>query len=222
MTQTTDSDAEYLKKVVQQEAMLWGDEVAVQYHAAAAASMNKQWTELIFPLLSKHQIDLSRAVDFACGYGRNALKLRQVGAKHLTLVDVNPDNISYCKKHLGDLGDIDIVQNNGLDLSVLPSNGFSHVYSFDAMVHFDLELVIAYIAEFARVLERDGTALIHHSNFSQSPGSDFRSNPHWRNFMSDGLFSHVAQRHNFSIMEQKIIGWGNVPELDCITVMKRN
>jgi hypothetical protein len=105
-------------------------------------------------------------------------------------------------------------------LAGIPSKKFTHVYSFDAMVHFDLEIVLSYIAEFARVLKPTGTAFIHHSNFTRNPGAPFQDNPHWRNFMSDTIFRHCSIRNGFDILEQKVIDWAG-QGIDCITVMRR-
>ena len=142
-----------------------------------------------------------------------------IGAKSVTLVDVNPDNIRYCSEHLRPLG-FEIIQNNGFDLNGLASGAFSHIHCFDAMVHFEVEIIMSYLAEFARVLISGGTALLHHSNYTDRPGADFRTNPGWRNFCSAGLMRHMALRNSFEVIDQKVIAWG-LPELDCITLLRR-
>jgi ubiquinone/menaquinone biosynthesis C-methylase UbiE len=213
--------SERLQNVVASESLLWGNEVATTYHAAATRDMERHWQSLIWPMLSRNDIDLSRTLELACGYGRNSRKLLEAGAKALTLVDVNADNIAYCRKHIQHLGNVSIIQNNGTDLSTLGDATFTFVYTFDSMVHFDLELVISYLAEFSRVLEPGGMAFIHHSNYSGSPGTDFRSNPHWRNFMSAAIVRHVAIRNKFEVVEQQIIGWGGQADLDCLSLLRR-
>ena len=154
----SDNQITRLADKVRLEGMEWGDKVAQDYHGVAASHMNAQWASIVAPILGRHDIDLTRTMDFACGFGRNALKLRQAGADHITLVDVNPDNIAYCREHIMPVGKVDLVQNNGLDLSELKNSTFTHIYTFDAMVHFDIEIVLAYIGEFARILKPGGTA----------------------------------------------------------------
>jgi SAM-dependent methyltransferase len=209
-----------LKQIVKNEGMLWGNDVADAYHGAAAADMNDQWKNIIGPVFARHNFDLSDTMDFACGYGRNAKKLREAGAQRVTLVDVNPDNVAYCKVNLVPLGGYDVFQNNGYDLDGLPSGRFSHVYSFDAMVHFDLEIVISYVTEFARVMKPGAMAFIHHSNYTDNPGGSFRDTPHWRNFMSATIFKHISMRHGLEVLEQNIIDWG-APAIDCISVLRK-
>jgi SAM-dependent methyltransferase len=209
-----------LAQTVRSEAMDWGNNVANEYHRHAAEGMVHIWNKIIWPILSRHNIDLSDTVDFACGYGRNAKMLAAAGAAKVTLVDVNPDNIAYCREHVVPLGNFDVVQNNGYDLAELPSSRFTHFYSFDAMVHFDLEIVLAYVSEFARVIKPGGTAFIHHSNYTGNPGGNFRVNPGMRNFMSALIFKHASIRSGFDILDQELMSW-SAPDTDCVTVMRR-
>lgn len=70
--------------------------------------------------------------------------------------------------------------NDGTGLVGLDTSAFTFVYTFDSMVHFDLEIVMSYIPEFARVLKPAAHAFVHHSNYTANPGGDFRQNPHWK------------------------------------------
>jgi hypothetical protein len=63
-----------LSGIVSREAMHWGNDVAVDYHSVAASHMDHQWKTMIWPILARHEINLSTTMDFACGYGRNAKK----------------------------------------------------------------------------------------------------------------------------------------------------
>jgi SAM-dependent methyltransferase len=208
-----------LAELVKKEAFYWGNSVADAYHKAAAADMDSHWERHIWPMLSRYPIDFSRTMDFACGYGRNARKLREVGAKLVTLVDVHSENVAYCEDNLVPLGGFDVFQNTGYDLMGIQSGAYTHIYSFDSMVHFDLEIVLSYIAEFARVLQPGGTAFVHHSNCTARPGASFRDNPHWRNFMSDAIFRHASIRNGFQILDQQRLSWAG-EDIDCVTLMR--
>ncbi len=64
--------------------------------------------------------------------------------------------------------------------------------------------------------------LIHHSNKSDNPLDEaFENSPHSRSFMSKNLFAYLAHREGFSIVEQKIISWGDIEGLDCISLIQR-
>lgn len=211
---------ERMQGIVEREAFLWGETAAQDYHGVAATQIDAQWAQAIGPILARHPIDMTRSVDFAAGYGRNTRKLLEAGAGHVTMIDVNPDCIAHLKANLE--GDRAVaLLNNGMDLGEIETDQVTFLYTFDAMVHFDLEIVLAYIAEFSRVLKSGGHAFIHHSNYTGNPGGDFRENPHWRNFMSAAIFKHIATRHGFDVLSQDVLPWGGNPELDCITLMRR-
>ena len=214
-------DVERLRIVIANESLLWGKNVAGTYHAAAARDMERHWNSLIWPMLSRHAVDFSSTLELACGYGRNSRKLLQAGAASLTLVDVNPDNIAYCRDNIQPLGNVHLVQNNGVDFEQLGNETFTFAYTFDSMVHFDLELVISYVAEISRVLKVGGLAFIHHSNYCDLPGADFKNNPHWRNFMSAKIMRHIAIKNGLDVVEQQIIDWGGSHQIDCLSLLKR-
>jgi ubiquinone/menaquinone biosynthesis C-methylase UbiE len=94
------------------------------------------------------------------------------------------------------------------------------VYTFDSMVHFDSDVIRAYMKEFYRILKPGGHCFCHHSNYTGNPGGDFTTNPHWRNFMSKELFAHYAIKEGFKIIEQKVIDW-SVPNLDCLSLIQK-
>jgi ubiquinone/menaquinone biosynthesis C-methylase UbiE len=205
--------------VVEREAHHWGAAVSDEYHGVAASQMNDQWRTILAQFFARHPFDLTRAIDFAAGYGRNTHKLLEAGAGHVTMVDVNPDCIGHLEGHLP-RDRTSAILNSGTDLSVLPDEEFTFLYTYDAMVHFDLEIVAAYLPEFARVLRAGAYALVHHSNYTGNPGGDFRRNPHWRNFMSAPIFKHLAVRAGFDVIQQEVFAWGE-PDIDCITILRR-
>lgn len=209
-----------LLDTVKTDAFHWGAATADSYHGKAASHMEAQWNVLIGPILAKYPINYRRTIDFAAGYGRNTQKLLEAGAEHVTMVDVNPECISQLELRFP-RDRTTAILNNGFDLSGLDTSAFTFLYTFDAMVHFDLEIVLSYVDEFARVLEPKSYAFIHHSNYTSNPGGDFRQNPHWRNFMSADIFKHVALRSGFSVDQQTIFSWGE-PDNDCITVLRRS
>jgi SAM-dependent methyltransferase len=209
----------HLSDIVRSESLHWGDDVAASYHAVAETHIDQQWQDLISPVLRKYPIDYSKTIDFAAGYGRNTRKLLEHGAAHVTMIDVNPACIAHVRATFPP-DKTTAMLNDGFDLSALETGAFTFLYTFDAMVHFDLEIVLSYIPEFARVLRPGAYAFVHHSNYTANPGGDFRENPHWRNFMSAGIFKHVAARSGFEVLGQTIFNWGE-PDNDCITVLLR-
>ncbi|MGH6811779.1 MAG: class I SAM-dependent methyltransferase [Methylocella sp.] len=214
------NSSERLRETVEAEAFHWGAATADSYHGTAASHMDAQWETLISPILAQYPIDYSKTIDFAAGYGRNTRKLLEAGAGHVTMVDVNPECVAQLELHFP-RERTTAVLNDGAGLSNLDTSAFTFLYTFDAMVHFDLEIILSYVPEFSRVLNPGAYAFVHHSNYTANPGGDFRLNPHWRNFMSAGIFKHVASRSGFDVVQQKILSWGE-PDNDCITMLRRH
>ncbi|MEM7565699.1 MAG: class I SAM-dependent methyltransferase [Pseudomonadota bacterium] len=212
-------DKARLSNLADTEGMLWGEDVAEDYHGRATRDMALHWRMFLADVFARHTFDLARSVDIAAGFGRNTRKLLELGAGHVIAVDVNPDCIARLETNFAN-DPVTVLHNNGHDIAGIDAESRTFVYSFDAMVHFDTEIVFAYIHEFFRVLEPGGMALIHHSNFTGNPGGDFRDNPHWRNYMSLELFGHIAKRGGFEIVDQVPITWG-IEGLDGITVLRR-
>jgi ubiquinone/menaquinone biosynthesis C-methylase UbiE len=211
---------EPIEKIVKAEAFHWGDAAAKGYFDPAEQQFHQQWASIVEPLLKQHPIDFSHTLDLACGRGRNSEALSRL-ARRMTLVDVNPENIAACKARFNQRPAFTFILNNGYDLGSVNARSVTFLYSFDAMVHFDFEIVMAYVREGFRILAPHGYGFIHHSNYTASPGASFENNPHWRNFMSRELFAHLCIKAGFVVEDQRLLDWGGVTNLDCLTVFRK-
>jgi ubiquinone/menaquinone biosynthesis C-methylase UbiE len=211
------SDAQ---KIAATEGLLWGDKVKDSYFDVAERGMEGEWQSLVWPMLRAQSIDYSHTLDLAAGHGRNSVKLLRF-AQNITIVDLNEENIAYCKKRFAGDNRFRFVKNDGVVIPDVDDNSITFFYTFDSMVHFDLEIVQSYVKEAFRVLVASGTAFFHYSNYVRAPGADFRMNPHWRNFMSKSLFEHLALRAGFTIMASTTCSWAGIADLDAITLVRK-
>lgn len=210
-----------LKNLVKRNSLLWGEDVAETYHGAAARDMQVHWDKFIEPVRARHPIDYSSVVDFACGYGRNTDFLLRF-SECITMIDVNPHNIDYCREKYATNPQVTVKQCNGYDLRAISDDFCTFLYTFDSMVHFPPKIVRAYLPEFFRVLKPGGYSLIHHSNYAdRGPNADFKTNPHWRNHMSATLFAGISRGVGFEVVEQTVHPWGDIQALDCVTVLRK-
>lgn len=211
-----------LDDLVRDEALLWGDSATEIYFEPAARNMDVQWTNYIWPFLSKFPIDYTHTVELSCGHGRNSEKLAE-RATTLTLVDVNSENIAFCQKKFAGRN-FNYVVNNGYDFTGVPDGSATFFYCFDSAVHFDIEIVISYIKDFQRILAPGAYGFMHHSNDTRTPGLDFRQHPEWRNFMSKEVFKHVCIRNGLAIVDQHVLNWGQpkkFPNTDCFSLFRK-
>lgn len=186
------------------------------YFAAAEPVMQRIWADMIEPFIRGS--DFTCVLDLATGHGRNAAMLLPL-AQRLILVDIQPGNIGICRKRFGSDPRITYLVNNGYDLRDVPAGTVTLLYCFDAMVHFDSDVVRAYLAEARRVLVPGGRAFLHHSNYQD--GDDWRTTPHSRAFMSQPLMRHYAVKEGLTVLRQRVIDWGGVPKLDCLSLLAK-
>lgn len=189
-----------------------------RYYAAAELVMAEQWRDLIWPKLQG--MDFSVVVDLAAGYGRNSANLLE-HAGQLIIVDINQECIKHCQQRFAGEERVSCLQTDGASLKGIANDSVTLVYSFDSMVHFDSDVVRAYLQEFERVLQPGGRCFCHHSNYVGLPGGGVRGAPHSRNFMSAELFAHYSIKSGLRVRRQEILDWGGCVGLDCISILEK-
>ena len=107
-----------------------------------------------------------------------------------------------------------------INLMPVETGSVTLVYCFDAMVHFDSDVVRSYLRDTKRVLKPGGRAFFHHSNYTG--GHDWKKNPASRNFMSKELFGHYAMKEGLAVIKQRVINWDIHDNLDCLSMIGRD
>lgn len=167
-----------------------------------------------------NQLDLSNVIELACGRGRHVLQYIDK-AESITLVDILEKNINICRERFKTCNNIHYYCNNGFNLEQLLSNTYTALFSYDAMVHFEMLDIYEYLKDIHRVLRGGGRALIHHSNYDGDYTASFINAPHGRSYMNANIFSYLSSRCGFRILDQRIIPWGEYKQLDCITLLEK-
>jgi ubiquinone/menaquinone biosynthesis C-methylase UbiE len=131
------------------------------------ASYHKQsydeWKRSVIDVfLLPHLSDQTTAVEIAPGHGRWTETLVE-RCGQLSLVDLSPSCIDYCRDRFAAHEQITYVVNDGSSLPGLPDAGVDFVWSFDSFVHMDAGVIDAYLAEIHRVLRPGGLAILHHA-----------------------------------------------------------
>jgi len=186
------------------------------YFDDAEGHIDQLWEQTIWPVIK--DCDLSHVVDLAAGHGRNTRKLLEV-AGEIVVLDIQPGNVEYCRQRFAEHENIDFAVNNGFDMYAVPDRWATLIYCFDAMVHFDSDVVRSYLADARRVLKLGGRGFFHHSNYTAGT-MNWLANPSSRNFMSKELFAHYAFKEGFQVVHQQVCGWGGIDDLDCITLVE--
>ncbi|MEM9581152.1 MAG: methyltransferase domain-containing protein [Pseudomonadota bacterium] len=161
--------------------------------------------------------------DFACGQGAIATFLADTLTKsgykidRTLLIDTVEDNLQEARPRVeGVGGEVDTFVANGNNFNGYTGKKVDFLYSWDAMVHFDIIDVVGYVSTVSELV--DGYCLFHHSNYGQVT-TDIRQNPHWRNFMTKDVFAQICRSSGLEVVSQKVFACGE-KDLDCITVAK--
>ena len=101
---------------------------------------------------------------------------------------------------------------------------FNLVFSFDSLVHVEIDVMESYISQTLIKLQPNGVALFHHSNSLEysnifpDPAPGFRARS-----VSGDLIRSVVENHRGRVLVQERINWGGGPYLaDCITLFARD
>jgi SAM-dependent methyltransferase len=199
------------------------DWTAGPYYDDAEKGMDAQWSHFIWPHIEGS--DFSCVVDLAAGHGRNTAKLLTV-ADVVYAVDINQENIDFMSKRFGPREKLRLIKNNGYEIPEIGSGSVSFVYSFDAMVHFDSDVVRNYIHEFRRIMRPGARGFCHYSNYTGNPTGSYRDHPGWRNFMSRALFEHWIAKAGFRVLKSHYlrgtiqVSTDDKPDADAITLFE--
>jgi SAM-dependent methyltransferase len=186
------------------------------YFSKAERNRLDAWAIYIAPYIKG--CDFSHAVDLAAGHGRNSVKLAEL-ATRLTIMDIQAGNIEVCKRRFAERANTAFIVNNGFDFQPIGDSDVTFIFCFDAMVHFDSDVVRSYLRDAHRILVPGGRGFLHHSNYTG--GHDWRTNLHSRNFMSKELFAHYAIKEGLQVVVQAAIDWVDAPALDCLSLVAK-
>lgn len=193
------------------------------YYGDNEQYMDDQWNWFIWPHIK--DFDLSSVADIACGKGRNTRKFIEAGqSKEIWLVDINEEAIRSCQDRFQTVTDpkIHYVLVDGENVTQIPDQRLSLIYSWDSMVHFDLPVIASYFKEFARMLQSGGMGYIHHSNFGNL-GADphWKNNPGWRSNVTAEDIRALAEKNGLTVLKQFFIEWDYVKDSDCVTLFQK-
>jgi ubiquinone/menaquinone biosynthesis C-methylase UbiE len=183
-------------------------------------------------------------VEIAAGWGRNTAHLIPLSGS-LIATDINADGIERMRRRFSNEtkvkdGSVKFYANNGTALPMVPDGWATHVYSWDAMVHFADFVLASYVAEISRILAPGGTAFLHHSNLARCPpdavkghpnpkacgvpGDVNRVNPEARSVITSAQYRNVrsmkelvatqAARVGLEVVRQKRLPWSLIRNAD--------
>lgn len=163
-------------------------------------------------------LDTTELLEIACGQGRHTVLVPQ-GYQRIFAIDTSVDAIAVATERFKENPKLTAtLSEDGMTIPQADSS-FTAAFSYDAMVHFELMTMASYLKETGRVLKPGGKALFHHSAYDQNPTGHFTQSPHWRNYMTQDLFAHLASRAGLRIIDTISFPWSDEIITDALTLM---
>ena len=140
-----------------------------------------------------------RILEIGCGIGRLLIPMSEIFGQVIG-VDISSEMIHKGKKHLENIQNCQIFENNGIDLSEFSDNYFDFCFSFIVFQHIpEKKIVEKYISEVSRVLKPNclfrfqvrGTITSKPNQITTWDGVQFTSDE----------IHKIAQVNNFEIIE---------------------
>lgn len=177
-----------------------------------------QWFGSIYPRIHRF-LPAEHILEIAPGFGRWT-RFLTLNSDRYTGVDLSERCIDTCRRRFNNVKHASFLTNNGLSLADVSNGSCNFVFSFDSLVHADLDVLQSYIPEILRVLATDGVAFIHHSNLLAL--DDAIGQPHWRSLSvsADNVASTIDSAGG-SVIIQEIINWGGDHMIDCFTLFSK-
>ena len=197
-----------------------------------------QWRGTIAPRIDSF-LPARTILEIAPGHGRWTQFLKDE-CERLIAVDLVEDCVAACRTRFAEASHVEFHTNDGKSLDVVDDRSVDLAFSFDSLVHADIEVLRAYLRELARTLTHDGVAFIHHSNLGDhrlffalldriparlrdplvqrfSLGSR-----HWRDpGVTAGKVEEACNAVGLTCIRQELVNWGGRPTIDCFTTLTR-
>jgi len=170
---------------------------------------SSQWWGSLWPRIRPF-LPCRAAVEIACGHGRWSEFL--VGqADSLELFDLTPEAVEACTLRFAEHRHVRVRQTDGKSLPGVGTGAIDFVFSFDSLVHAEIEVLVSYVEEIARVLSPGGAAFLHHSNVAAllaEPPAGFE-NRHWRAESASAVaVAEAAEASGLVCSGQELVNWG--------------
>jgi len=189
---------------------------------AGFGGVEKAWEHAIRPRIAAF-VPTGHVLELGPGYGVWTDYLRPL-AERMTLVDLAPNCIEFCRKRFGKRGMAYHV-NDGRSLDMVEDGSVDFVFSFNSLVHADHEVMREYVRQLGTKMKPGAFGFIHHSNLGElAPelGTFDRAHEHWRGRdMTGEKFREDCRGAGLACVFQEIIPWGSERFIDAMSLFTR-
>ncbi|MEA2606703.1 MAG: hypothetical protein QOI00_1460 [Chloroflexota bacterium] len=125
------------------------------------------WLGALLPRIHPY-IPTGTILEIAPGHGRWTNYLKDT-CDRLIGVDMAERCVEHCRRRFADSPHAEFHTNDGRSLGMVPDGSIDFAFSFDSLVHVEIDVLEAYVEQLAVKLGPDGVGFFHHSNIGSYP-----------------------------------------------------
>jgi len=178
-----------------------------------------QWYGSLLPRL--HRFLPARSVlEIAPGFGRWTKFLLPWCDRYLG-IDLSDECINACRQRFAPVSKASFVRNDGRSLSAAADGAYDLVFSFDSLVHVEIDVIEPYVRQIIGKLQRNGVAFIHHSNLLEYGDTVAGNTGQRAKSVSAAAVADLVQGAGGRMIVQEVINWGVEEMIDCLSLLGR-
>jgi SAM-dependent methyltransferase len=177
-----------------------------------------QWFGALLPRIHPW-LPAGAVLEIGCGHGRWTQYLLQ-HCREYWGIDLAPRCVDFCAKRFAAIPWARFFVNDGKALDMVPDEHMDFIFSFDSLVHVEMDVLQSYLPQILKKLAPRGVAFLHHSNWL---GAAETVNAHHRGeSVSAVRVRECIEGGGGQVLVQEIIEWGGEDNrLDCLTTFIR-
>ena len=173
-----------------------------------------QWYGVILPRIKKF-LPCKSILEIAPGFGRWTSFLLDLCDRY-TGVDISRTCIENLK---GRFHNGEFIKNDGYSLEMIADNKYDFIFSFDSLVHAEMDVIESYLKQIPQKLTKNGVAFLHISNLGACQQTE---NIHARaKSVSAKLVRDFCSKHNINLVVQELINWRGDALIDQFIIINR-
>lgn len=184
-----------------------GDEWSASWGTSEA-----MWFATIMPRVA-FALPASMVLEIAPGHGRCTNMLLRF-ARGYRGIDLSEQCVQFCRQRFAAHPEAEFFVNDGKSLAPVADRTFDLIFSYDSLVHADMDAMEPYIPQIIQMLAPGGAAFIHHSNLAASPGVEhgLRSTE-----VSAERIAALIEKSGGRVLIQEIWGGNAKADSDCFS-----
>jgi SAM-dependent methyltransferase len=175
-----------------------------------------QWFGSLYPRIRSF-LPAATILEIAPGFGRWTRFLAPSCDKYYG-VDLSEECVKHCQERFQGEPHMEFAVNDGKSLAMIPDQSVDLVYSFDSLVHVEIDVLKSYIPQILSKLKPRGVAFVHHSNLMVLKDRTVGLGYGRAESVSAVAVSDIVSSIGGHILRQEIVDWDGVKSVDTMTL----